>query len=188
MNQRRAAPIDRAHGATRRTPAGDREDRKAEAAEVLRTARLASGVTEDALAIDAGITRRTLRGMESPEDFDHPPHLDVVMAPSIQVKAIELLARRASLIVIAKLPELGAERSELLRMVGAIQKETADVLHALLDALADGHVSLRENAEVVAQAWEAMAALGKLVQALEAQAAAERVELAETIRDRKEMQ
>lgn len=167
MRKPHGVPNDRARGTARRTRAGDREDRKAEAAEILRSARLASNVTEEGLADDAGVSRALIRGMESIDDHEHPPHLDVAMSPAIAVEAVKLLAKRAGLVVVCKLPELAPGAHEHLRMAVDVQRECADVLNAFLPAIADGHVSPSENAHVRAQAWEAIEALARLIGTLE---------------------
>lgn len=152
----------------RMTPAGDREDRKAEAAMLLGYARREAGLTASKLAAEAGVSRTLVRAWEDEEDPDHPVPLDAVFVPELQRAMVRALAARAGLVV-AEIPQIGGAHDDV-RLVADVQRETTEAVSAFLDAISDGVVTRAENERVRREAREAVEALTRLIVTIEATA------------------
>lgn len=148
----------------RRTRAGDREDRKAEASELLATIR--GERTKASLADAIGVSETKLAKYEDPEAANAPPPLDAILVADIERDAVRVLAERAGMVAI-ELPDVTGDPASDLRMLAEVQRETSDVVRSFLAAIEDGRWTRHENAEVRAEAWQAVASLARLIRTLE---------------------
>lgn len=153
-------------GRTRRTRTGDREDRKAEAADVVRDARELAGLTEQQLADDAGVSRAFIRGTEDDDDVEHIPHLDIIMSPGIARAAVRVLAKRCGMVAV-DLPAATGRTDDELRITADVTRECSEAVVAHMAAIQRGNRTRFDTAAIRKEVWEAIEALVRLDQTLE---------------------
>lgn len=135
--------------------------RCADAASLLAEARAAAGVSTSRLAEECGVSRALVRAWEDASDPSHVPPADALLAPCIAAHAVRVLAARAGMVAV-DLPSAEVKRGDDHRMLADVHRETSEVVSKHLAALADGHVTRRENAELRREIREAQVVLAQL--------------------------
>ena len=141
----------------RRTRAGDREDRKGEAAEILEQTREAAGLTVADFAAQVGVSETKVHAWEDPDNGGAPPPLDAMLVPSVQAEAVRHLARRIGLVV-TELPKAQSAHDEAA-LIASVHKETTEAVQAALMSLTVGYRTRGTTKNTRRELWEAIEAM-----------------------------
>lgn len=137
-------------------PEQARIERRREASRVFDDAMDEAGAGNPAVALMLDRDRRTLQAWRDPSD-DKVPSLEAVIGlPSLVRMRITAYLAELDGRALVELPEAADVVCDL-RAAAALQRESADVIARHLEAVADGHITRREGAELERECDELLA-------------------------------